>query len=116
MTPIITTNPHDGGFDLVAGALVTGKKVGRVYWDAGDSDAGLVLRLNGEQHLPDDIESVVALLDEEGYDLTAESRSDIAGLVPRCEANARKGTGTGICDRPLGGSDQCDRASDHIEF
>lgn len=85
MTAIITANPHDAGFDLVAGTDVTGPKVGRIYWDAADSDAGLVLLLNGEQHLPDDIDSAVAILDEEGYKLTDASRADIAGLVSRYE-------------------------------
>jgi hypothetical protein len=33
----------------------------------------------------------------------------------RCEALARKGTGTGVCDRPLDDHGQCDRASDHQE-
>jgi hypothetical protein len=31
-----------------------------------------------------------------------------------CGANARRGTGTGICDRPLDELGQCDRASNHI--
>jgi hypothetical protein len=31
-----------------------------------------------------------------------------------CEANARKGTGTGSCDRPLDAHGNCDRASAHI--
>lgn len=33
----------------------------------------------------------------------------------RCGAEARRGTGTGVCDRPLDGHGYCDRASDHIE-
>lgn len=32
----------------------------------------------------------------------------------RCEAQARKGTGTGMCDRPLDRHGNCDRAGDHI--
>jgi hypothetical protein len=31
-----------------------------------------------------------------------------------CEALARRGTGTGMCNRPLDERGQCDRASDHI--
>lgn len=31
-----------------------------------------------------------------------------------CEALARKGTGEGMCDRPLDSHGRCDRASDHI--
>lgn len=34
--------------------------------------------------------------------------------VRYCDANARRGTGTGICDRPLDEIGQCDRASDHL--
>lgn len=33
----------------------------------------------------------------------------------RCEAQARKGTGTGICDRPLDTNGYCDRANDHLD-
>ncbi len=32
----------------------------------------------------------------------------------RCEANARKETGFGTCDRALDAHGQCDRASDHV--
>lgn len=32
----------------------------------------------------------------------------------RCEADARKGTGTGTCNRPLDSHGQCDRAADHL--
>lgn len=31
-----------------------------------------------------------------------------------CDANARRGTGTGMCDRPLDEHGQCDRAGDHL--
>lgn len=34
--------------------------------------------------------------------------------VERCEADARRGTGTGVCDRPLDSYGRCDRASDHV--
>lgn len=33
----------------------------------------------------------------------------------RCAAQAHKGTGTGICDRPLDGHGYCDRPGDHIQ-
>lgn len=33
----------------------------------------------------------------------------------RCESYARKGTGTGTCDRPLDRHGYCDWAGDHIE-
>lgn len=33
----------------------------------------------------------------------------------RCEADAYKGTGTGVCGRVLDEHGQCDRASSHIE-
>lgn len=42
------------------------------------------------------------------------SESDHWARYGTCEANARKGTGTGICDRPLDELGQCDRASDHL--
>lgn len=32
-----------------------------------------------------------------------------------CDRLARKGTGVGICDRPLDKDGYCDRASDHVE-
>jgi len=35
-------------------------------------------------------------------------------VASRCDANARRGTGTGTCDRPLDSHGQCDRASDHL--
>jgi hypothetical protein len=38
----------------------------------------------------------------------------LMGYNGTCTANARRGTGTGICDRPLDELGQCDRASDHI--
>lgn len=31
-----------------------------------------------------------------------------------CEANARQGTGTGLCGRPLDRHGLCDRAADHL--
>lgn len=36
--------------------------------------------------------------------------------MARCEMLAHKGTGTGICDRPLDSYGQCDRASSHVEL
>lgn len=35
--------------------------------------------------------------------------------MKKCEAYARKGTGYGICDRPLSELGTCGRASDHVE-
>lgn len=34
--------------------------------------------------------------------------------MARCEAEAKRGTGTGTCDRPLDEHGYCDRASDHL--
>lgn len=31
-----------------------------------------------------------------------------------CDANAKRGTGTGVCNRPLDEHGQCDRAGDHL--
>lgn len=82
MIPIITTNARDGGLDLVRGPDVTGQEVGHIYWDTTGPDAGLVMRIDGRDFLPGDVEQVVTILDEFGYDLTDESRADVAGLVP----------------------------------
>lgn len=35
--------------------------------------------------------------------------------MKRCDKRARKGTGEGICDRPLDRYGQCDRAANHID-
>lgn len=32
-----------------------------------------------------------------------------------CDANAKRGTGTGICDRPLDEHGNCPNASNHLE-
>jgi hypothetical protein len=32
----------------------------------------------------------------------------------RCEANAKRGTGTGMCNRPLDETGHCDREGDHL--
>lgn len=34
--------------------------------------------------------------------------------IKRCEAEARKGTGTGMCNQPLDEHGNCPRANDHI--
>jgi hypothetical protein len=34
--------------------------------------------------------------------------------ISRCEANARRGTGTGMCDALLNEHGECPRASEHI--
>lgn len=54
-----------------------------------------------------------------GYAVTVEDAEANRTKVPfapvlECEANARKGTGTGMCGRPLDVHGQCDRAADHI--
>lgn len=33
----------------------------------------------------------------------------------RCDANSRKGTGTGVCDAPLDAHGQCPRADEHVD-
>ncbi len=38
----------------------------------------------------------------------------VTSAQARCDAVAAKGTGTGLCDRPLDDHGQCDRASSHI--
>ena len=46
-----------------------------------------------------------------------ESQKAKAPATPghRCNAYARRGTGTGLCGQPLNDRGQCPRASDHIE-
>lgn len=39
----------------------------------------------------------------------------MAERMRACEANAKKGTGSGMCDRPLDQHGYCDRASDHLD-
>ncbi|MFL6122129.1 hypothetical protein [Actinophytocola sp.] len=39
----------------------------------------------------------------------------LRAIVRRCGARARRGTGYGVCDRPLDVNDTCDRPSDHVE-
>lgn len=82
LTPVITTNPHDHGFDFVVGTDVTGQVVGGVCWDASTLDGGLVMIVDGRECLADGVDGVVAALTRQGYDLTAESRADVAGLMP----------------------------------
>lgn len=45
---------------------------------------------------------------------TAALESLRAAFPATCDANVRRGTGTGMCDRTLGADGQCDRAADHI--
>lgn len=47
------------------------------------------------------------------YTGLARAREDREQLQ-YCDANAKRGTGTGMCGRPLDEHGYCDRASDHI--
>ncbi len=79
MNTLITTNPHDRGYDLVAATDITGPAVGRIWYDPA-GDGGLVLRLRGEEY-PESVADVVALLASHDYTLIAESIADVAALV-----------------------------------
>ena len=53
--------------------------------------------------------------DFDDYDDPDEDDPDDGDYEPeRCEADVRKGTGTGVCSRPLDQRGYCDRASDHL--
>ena len=63
---------------------------------------------------PDEVKAALARWQTE-LDASAERIGEIIfDGVAFCEAYARKGTGTGTCDRPLDAHGQCDRASSHI--
>lgn len=47
-------------------------------------------------------------------DLGINEKALAAAIADRCTANAFKGTGTGMCDRPLDEAGNCDRQADHI--
>lgn len=47
--------------------------------------------------------------------LVAETDTARQAAPERCEANARRGTGTGICDLPLNTNGYCDRPGDHLD-
>ncbi len=73
----ITTNPHDGGHDLVRGRDITGPRFGDIYRE----DDGVVLRIFGDdEHLPDTLDEAVAILVDEGYALSPESLVDVEAL------------------------------------
>lgn len=80
MRPVITTNPHDGGYDLVAGHDVTGPVIGSVSVDSG----GLVFTLKAvyDCYPVDSVGELDGLLLEEGWALTLDSRVDIGDLEP----------------------------------
>lgn len=56
-----------------------------------------------------------------GFEPEYDPDASLSGLdedgdvdVEWCDAYARRGTGTGMCNRPLDSHGRCDRASDHI--
>ncbi len=86
----ITANPHDDGWDILAGTDVTNAAVGVVYLsDDGSGNLGLVLGIfddydrDATTTFPDDVAEVVAILRDAGYELTAESVADVEALAAR---------------------------------
>ncbi len=83
----ITTNPHDDGYDIVAGTDIAGTVIGSIYMQAPrapDADEhGLVLTIDGEESYPADPTDAARIIREEtGRELTAESLGDIVELLP----------------------------------
>lgn len=76
----ITTNPHDDGYDLVAGPDITGRVIGSIY--IGSDEPGLWMDLHGDGFAIDDAQHAARIIREEtGRTLTAESIDDIASLA-----------------------------------
>jgi hypothetical protein len=65
----------------------------------------------------DEVAAVVAAGIWEADELDSYDAGPMRNTSQRkCEARARRGTGEGMCDRPLDEHEQCDRAADHITF
>ncbi len=78
-----TMDMHDGGFAIIAGPLVTGVRIGKVYWDdKAGADCGLVLNIDGEDHTPDSVAEMEKMLAESGWRLTDEAFRDVVSLLP----------------------------------
>lgn len=75
--------------------------------DRGEREHGR--RTSGGVEVTDALIERLAAQAEQGYDLDKVPRRR------RCEAHARKGTGTGMCDRRLDRHGCCDRAGDHLD-
>ncbi len=81
MQTVITANPHDRGYEIIAGRDITGPQIGTVWYDGG-----FVVRLydaNGQMHAEDyfnDAESVRGFLADYGFDLEAQSMTEVASL------------------------------------
>lgn len=56
-----------------------------------------------------------ALLEQQPYPPYAPPVTPRHAGMGRCGADARKGTGSGICDQPLDVHGNCDRASNHVQ-
>lgn len=69
--------------------------------------------MNDDERLREYVREVV----DRAPPLTDSQRARLSRLltVYRCDALARRGTGTGRCDRPLDESGRCDRPSDHLD-
>lgn len=53
--------------------------------------------------------------DTREYPMDTTTRPAYRLLPERCASYARRGTGAGLCDRPLDEHGYCDRPSDHLE-
>jgi hypothetical protein len=63
---------------------------------------------------PDQVDALLAMTGPARLFAEDEAANPGKYRANRCEANARRGTGTGTCDRPLDSHGQCDRAGDHL--
>lgn len=65
-----------------------------------------------------DEQATLTEVDDEGTPVTPQELAmdePVRGGDDRCGALARRGTGTGVCDRPLDEHGNCDRASAHVD-
>ncbi len=79
-TVAITTNPHDNGYEIVAGPDITGTVIGSIY--VGSDEPGLWMDLHGDRWAIDDAQHAARVIREEtGRTLTAESIDDVTSLA-----------------------------------
>jgi hypothetical protein len=106
-------------FDTVRPVAIDPERPGTLLYDVGnwwDGASEVTDNGDGSYSYTNPYKGRTDRFDAHGYwtsDGEYKRRDPLDASPETCEANARKGTGTGTCGRPLsqGG---CDRASDHI--